>query len=178
MCALLTRYSFGDDTICSRDSSPPSLGPPGRDPSGKRACEWTSDWAGVVSPQDEARYAARPASQSRHPWAGSGGLQVTTVDRPSGAADQLDRTTRAASSRPRPNGTRRLTLEHDRVGAGSMADLGYVPEQPVTQCEGTCARDCNYLISAVVTKPGSMAKERCYSYVAQIEYKPQRCQQQ
>ena len=35
-----------------------------------------------VSPQDEARYAARPASQSRHPLAGSGGLQVTTVDRP------------------------------------------------------------------------------------------------
>ena len=42
----------------------------------------------IVSPQDEARYAARPASQSRHPGAGSGGLQVTTVDRPSWAADQ------------------------------------------------------------------------------------------
>jgi hypothetical protein len=129
-----------------------------------------------VTPQGVARYAARPASQSRHPRAGSGGLQVTKVDRPSGAADQLDRTTRAASSRPRPNGTRRLTLEHDRLGAGSMADRGYVPEQPVTRCEGTCARDCNYLI--VVTKPGSTAKERCYCYVAQIEYKPQRCQRQ
>jgi hypothetical protein len=87
----------------------------------------------LVTPQGVARYVARQASQSRHPRAGSGGLQVTTVDRPSGAADQLDRTTRAASSRPRPNGTRRLTLEHDRVGAGSMADLGYVPEQ--TLCE-------------------------------------------
>jgi hypothetical protein len=42
----------------------------------------------IVSPQDEACYAARPASQSKHPWAGSGGLQVTTVDRPSWAADQ------------------------------------------------------------------------------------------
>ena len=41
---------------------------------------------------------------------------------------KLDRTTRAASSRPHPNGTRRLTLEHDRVGAGSMADRGYVPK--------------------------------------------------
>ncbi len=104
--------------------------------------------------------------------------QVTTVDRPSAVVDELDRTTWAPSSRPRPNGTRRLTLEHDRVGAGSMADRGYVPEQPVTQCEGTCARDCNYLISAVVTTPGSTAKERCYRYVAQIEYKPQRCQRQ
>ena len=47
-CALLTRYAFGDDTIGSRDSSPPSLGPPGRDPSGERACEWTSGWAGVT----------------------------------------------------------------------------------------------------------------------------------
>jgi hypothetical protein len=46
-------------------------------------------WAYFVSPQDEARYAARPASQSKHPWAGSGGLQVTTVDRPSWAADQV-----------------------------------------------------------------------------------------
>ncbi len=26
----------------------PSLGPPGRDPSGERACEWTSGWAGVT----------------------------------------------------------------------------------------------------------------------------------
>ena len=41
---------------------------------------------------------------------------------------KLDRTTRAASSRPHPNGTRRLALEHDRVGAGSMADSGYVPK--------------------------------------------------
>ena len=53
---------------------------------------------------------------------------------------KLGRTTRAASSRPRLNGTRRLTLEHDRVGTGSMAGRGYVPEQPATQCEGTCAR--------------------------------------
>ncbi len=43
-----------------------------------------------------------------------------------------------------------------------MADRGYVQEQPATQCEGTCARDCNYLISAVVTKPGRTAKGRCY----------------
>ena len=60
--------------------------------------------------------------------------------RASGPRIKLGRTTRAASSRPRPNGTRRLTLEHDRVGTGSMADRGYVPEQPATQCEGTCAR--------------------------------------
>ncbi len=30
------------------DPSPPSLGPPGRDPLGERACEWTSGWAGVT----------------------------------------------------------------------------------------------------------------------------------
>jgi hypothetical protein len=47
-CALLIRYAFGDDTIDSLDSSPPSLGPPGRDPSGERACEWTSGRAGVT----------------------------------------------------------------------------------------------------------------------------------
>jgi hypothetical protein len=49
-----------------------------------------------------------------------------------------------------------------------MADLRYVPEQLATQREGTCARDFNYLISAVVTKPGPTAKERCYRYIAQI----------
>ena len=52
---------------------------------------------------------------------------------------KLDRTTWAASSRPHQNGTRRLTLEHDRVGAGSMADRGYVQEQLATQC-GTCMK--------------------------------------
>jgi len=86
---------------------------------------------------------------------------------------KLGRTTRAASSRPRLNGTRRLTLEHDRVETGSM-----VPEQAATQCDGTCARDCTYLISAVVTKPGPTAKERYCRYVALIEYKPQHCQRQ
>jgi hypothetical protein len=59
-----------------------------------------------------------------------------------------------------------------------MADRGYVPEQLATQCEGTCARDCNYLISAVVTKPGPTAKERWCRFFALIEYKPQRCQPQ
>jgi hypothetical protein len=54
-----------------------------------------------------------------------------------------------------------------------MADCGYLPEQPG---EGTCARDCNYLIFAVVTKPGPTAKERWCRYFALIEYKPQRCQ--
>ena len=51
-----------------------------------------------------------------------------------GAADQLDRTTRAASPRPHPNGTRRVMSEHDRVG--SMAIRGYVPVEPATQCGG------------------------------------------
>ncbi len=46
-------------------------------------------------------------------WTDLRGLQI-----------KLGRTTRAASSRPRPNGKRRLTLEHDRVGTGSMADRG------------------------------------------------------
>ncbi len=30
------------------DSSPQSLGLQGRDPLGQRACEWTSDWAGLT----------------------------------------------------------------------------------------------------------------------------------
>ena len=42
----------------------------------------------IVSPQGEARYVARPASQSKHSRAGSGGLQVTTVDRTAWAQDQ------------------------------------------------------------------------------------------
>jgi hypothetical protein len=91
---------------------------------------------------------------------------------------KLDWTIRAASFRPHPNGTLRLTLEHDRVGTRLMAYCEYVPEQPATQCEGTCARDCNYLISAVVTKPGPTAEERYWRYVAPIEYKPQCCQRQ
>jgi hypothetical protein len=43
---------------------------------------------------------------------------------------------------------------HDRVGAGSMVVRGYVQEKQATQSEGTFARVRNYLISAVVTKPG------------------------
>ena len=95
--------------------------------------------------------------------AGSGGLQLTSVDRPLGPRIKLDWTTRAASSRPHPNGTRRVMPEHDRVGSRSMAIRGYVPVEPATQCEGTCARDCNYLISAVVTKPGSTAQREMLS---------------
>ncbi len=124
-----------------------------------------------VTPQGVARYVARPANQSRHPRAGSGSLQV-------GSGSSWTGRLGPRHLARRPNGTRRLTLEHDRVGAGLMADRGYVPEQPATQCEGTCTRDCNYLISAVVTKPGPPAKESCYHYVALIEYKPQRCQRQ
>jgi hypothetical protein len=67
-----------------------------------------------------------------------------------------DRTTRATSSRSRPDETRRVTSEseHDRDGAGAMAVRGYVPEKPATQREGTCRV---YLISAVATKPGPQA---------------------
>ncbi len=47
---------------------------------------------------------------SRHPRAALGGLQLTTVDRlPGPRRIKRDRTTRAASSRPRPNETRRPT---------------------------------------------------------------------
>jgi hypothetical protein len=138
-----------------------------------RACARTL-W-GRASPPPKQQRSESEKTESEKRWKN---LDRSPVDRPSGAADQLDRTTRAASSRPRPNGTRRLTLEHDQVGTRSMADRGYVPDHPATQCEGTCARDCNYLISAVVTKPGPTAKERCYSYVALIEYKPQHCQLQ
>ena len=108
---------------------------------------------------DARRYPLRygPASQSRHPRAVPGGTQVTTVDRPLGPRIKLDWTTRAASSRPHPNGPRRVMPEHDRVGSRPMDIRGYVPVEPATQCEGTCARDCNYLISAAVTKPGPTA---------------------
>ena len=51
-------------------------------------------------------------------------------------------------------------LARARMGRGerrrSMAVRGYVPEKPATQSEGTCARARNYLVSAVVTKPGSL----------------------
>ncbi len=52
---------------------------------------------------------------------------------------KLDLTTWDASSYPPPNGTRKLMLGHDRVGAGLMTDLGYVPEQLATQCKRACA---------------------------------------
>ncbi len=52
-----------------------------------------------------------------------------------------------------------MTSEHDRVGTGSMADSEYVPEKTAIQYEGMCARDCTYLIFAVVTHPGPTAIE-------------------
>ena len=70
---------------------------------------------------------------------------------------KLDWTTRAASSRPRPNGTRRLMPEHDRVGTGLIAIRGYEPEEPAARCEGTCAYNCNNPLSAVVTVYGPTA---------------------
>ncbi len=68
----------------------------------------------TVTPQRVARYAARPASQSRHrAGLGSGGLQVASVDRPSGGRGS------SWSSRPRPNGmseTRLLYTESCTTG--------------------------------------------------------------
>ena len=49
---------------------------------------------------------------------------------------------------------------HDRVGTGSKAIRGYVPEEPDTQCEGTCVRDCNHPLSAVVTVYGHQRQIR------------------
>ena len=92
----------------------------------------------------------------------AGGRQLTMVDS-TGPQIKPDRTTLATSSRPHPHGRRRVMSEHDRVGAGSMAVRGYVPEKPATQSEGTCARVRNYLISAVVTKPGPTAQGKMLS---------------
>jgi hypothetical protein len=47
-CALLTRYAFGNDTICSWRFITAVTRTAGRDPSGERTCEWTSGRAGVT----------------------------------------------------------------------------------------------------------------------------------
>ncbi len=107
----------------------------------------------VVESRTSACYAAR-----RSPLRGKAGLASQGNYGPdqevddslsgptAGAADQLDRTTRAESPRQHPNGTRRVT--------GSKAICGYVPEEPAAQCEGTCACNCNNLLSAVVNVYG------------------------
>ena len=96
-------------------------------------------------------------------------------------ADQPDRTTRAASPRPHPNGTRRVTSDMTGSDPGRRRSVGhrYVPEEPAAQCEGTCACNCNNLLSAVVTVYGHQRHfERCCRYDAAIQYKPRRCQRQ
>jgi hypothetical protein len=90
------------------------------------------------------RYVARPA------WP----VKATT-GRIGGSATHSGRT--AGLPRPRISWTRRLgpinspapewdadsDIGHDRVGTGSKAIRGYVPEEPAAQCEGTCACNCN-----------------------------------
>ena len=66
--------------------------------------------------------------------------------------------------------------EHDRVGSGFMAIRGYVPAEPATQCEGTRARDCNYLISAVVTNYGPTAQGELLSLPSTDSIKTARLQ--
>jgi hypothetical protein len=50
MCSTKLEIATPSETTPSApgDSSPPSLGAPGSDPSGERTCEWTShQWLGV-----------------------------------------------------------------------------------------------------------------------------------
>ena len=55
-----------------------------------------------------------------------------------------------------------------------MAIRGYVPVELAAQCEGTCTRDCNYLISEVVTKPGPTAQGEILSLPRTDSIKAQR----
>ncbi len=57
---------------------------------------------------------------------------------------RIDRRGRAVSPRPHPDGkwTRSMTRVSDRVGTELMAERGYVPEKPATQCEGAFERGC------------------------------------
>ncbi len=80
---------------------------------------------------------------------------------------------------PAPEWDAESDVGHERVGAGSKAIRGYVPEETAAQCEGTCACNCNNPLSAVVTVYGHQQHfERCCRYDAVIQYNPQRCQRQ
>ena len=71
-----------------------------------------------------------------------------------GAEDQAGPDDSGRVISPAPEWDAECDVGHDRVGTGSKAILGHVPEEPATQCEGTCARDCNNPLSAVVTVYG------------------------
>ena len=72
------------------------------------------------------------------------------VDRPP-AADQAGPDDSSSINSPAPEWDEEGDVGQDRVGTGSKAIRGYVLEEPATQREGTCARDYNNPLSAVVT---------------------------
>ncbi len=106
----------------------------------------------------------------------SGSLMRWTDRRSRGSAGTYDA---GSVTSPAPEWDAESDVGHNRVGSGSKAIRGYVQEEPVAQCEGTCACNCNNPLSAVVTVYGHQRHlQRCCCYDAAIQYKPQRCQRQ
>ena len=86
---------------------------------------------------------------------GRTGRSTAHYDGPTaGAADQAGPDDSGRVISPAPEWDAECDVGHDRVGTGSKAILGHVPEEPATQREGMCARDCNNPLSAVVTVYG------------------------
>ncbi len=87
-----------------------------------------------------ARYAAKQAWLVETSTGWSGRPSTHSVDRPPGPHIKLDRTTRAAASRPHPNGMRGVASEQVRVGTVmtrmAIRASGYVLEELIAQCEG------------------------------------------
>ena len=92
---------------------------------------------------------------------GRTGRSTAHYDGPTaGAADQAGPDDSGRVISPAPEWDAECDVGHDRVGTGSKAILGHVPEEPATQREGMCARDCNNPLSAVVTVYGHQRQIR------------------
>ncbi len=119
--------------------------------------------------------------QSRQLRAGSGGRRVTRwTDRR--AADRLDRTTRAASPRPHPNGTRRVTSDMTGSEPGRRRSVGTYRRNRPLNGRG---RDGRARVTATIRSLRlgpfmviSCISEGCCRHDAAIQYKPQRCRRQ
>ncbi len=115
---------------------------------------------------DVFRHKSNPASRQGRRASlgiptGRTGRSTAHYDGPTaGAADQAGPDDSGCVISPAPEWDAECDVGHDRVGTGSKAIRGYVPEEPATQREGTCARDCNNPLSAVVTVYGHQRQIR------------------